>query len=254
VVERYKSSTNKFTAHAKPEFNFESPKFNVKPETLEQKSVLDNFIKVVDSRAALSYCLKRKIPDNKIPTLYYSDSFCKVINTIVPGKFKSTIIDSPRLVIPCYNEKNELVQLTGRAIDDNGIRYLHVSLSDEPKTFGIENIDFGKRIFAVEGQIDSLFIDNCVAMGSSAFDTEFTRKHKDNITLVYDNEPRSPEITKLIEKSINSGFDVCIWDDRVTEKDINLMVLGGVDVESEIKNNTFSGAEALMRFISWRKC
>ena len=249
VVERYKSSTNKFAPHAKPEFVYESPKFEPKPISL-----LDKLLPVTESRAALSYCLKRKIPDDKIPLLYYSDSFFKFINTIVPNKFKISKTDSPRLVIPCYNRDKQIVQLTGRALDDNTMRYAHVSLVDEPKTFGVERLDFSKRIFAVEGQIDSLFIDNCVAMGSSAFDTKFTRDNKDNITLVYDNEPRSPQITKLIEKSIKAGFDICVWDSMIDGKDINEMVLNGVNAQKVISENTFTGAEALMRFIAWKKC
>ena len=41
--------------------------------------------------------------------LYYSPHFYKFVNTIVDNKFPSLAGDHPRLVIPFFNEKNELI-------------------------------------------------------------------------------------------------------------------------------------------------
>ena len=42
-----------------------------------------------------------------------------------------------------------------------------------------------------------------------------------------DNEPRSREIIKRMEKLIDKDYELVIWPDNVKEKDINDMVLAG---------------------------
>ena len=52
---------------------------------------------------------------------------------------------------------------------------------------------------------------------------------------------------------IEDGESVVIWPDTVKEKDINDMVLAGLDVENIINYNTFNGLEAKLRFTKWKK-
>ena len=70
---------------------------------------------------------------------------------------------------------------------------------------------------------------------------------------IYDNEPRSREITNRISKAIDSGESVVIWPGSVDVKDINDMVLAGLDVQSVIESNTYSGLEAKLKFTTWKK-
>ena len=61
---------------------------------------------------------------------------------------------------------------------------------------------------------------------------------------------------KILEKNINIGYNVVLWPDSVVGKDINEMILSGKTVEEivdMIKENTFSGLEAIARFSSWKK-
>ena len=46
-------------------------------------------------------------------------------------------------------------------------------------------------------------------------------KDKNNFIIVYDNEPRSPETIKKIDKAITLGYKVCIWPDDILVKDVN---------------------------------
>jgi hypothetical protein len=39
----------------------------------------------------------------------------------------------------------------------------------------------------------------------------------------------------------------------VTQKDINDMVLSGLDVQSMVESNTYSGLEAKLKFTTWKK-
>ena len=106
----------------------------------------------------------------------------------------------------------------------------------------------------VEGPIDSLFLDNCLAVaGSSNFAKDVP---KENTTIVFDNERRNKEILIQIEQIIDKGYNVVLWPDDVKEKDINDMILSGKtkeEVQTIIKNNTYQGNMAKIRFSKWRK-
>ena len=74
-----------------------------------------------------------------------------------------------------------------------------------------------------------------------------------NYIWVFDNEPRSREITNRISKTIGRGDKVIIWPSNVQEKDINDMVMGGHDVMSMLESNTYSGLEANLKFNTWKR-
>ena len=76
------------------------------------------------------------------------------------------------------------------------------------------------------------------------------------LTIIFDNEPRNKEICKQIDRSINQGQRMVIWPKSVVQKDINDMILSGMtkeEIEKIIKENTFSGVEAKLKFSEWRK-
>ena len=70
---------------------------------------------------------------------------------------------------------------------------------------------------------------------------------------IYDNEPRNREITNRIAKTIDAGDSVVIWPNGIDDKDINDMVMSGLDVQSVIDSNTYSGLEAQLKFTTWKK-
>ena len=107
----------------------------------------------------------------------------------------------------------------------------------------------------VEGPIDSMFLPNCVAMAGSAINLNevFPTKPKDEIIIVMDNEPRNKQIVDRIDKYIDDGYNVCIWPDNIQEKDINDMILAGLDPEWIIVQNTRSGLTAKAALSQWKK-
>ena len=70
-------------------------------------------------------------------------------------------------------------------------------------------------------------------------DVDISRWGINNPVYVYDNEPRSPEITRRIETAISSQQTVVIWPNNIHEKDINDMVLAGHDVQSVVESNVY---------------
>ena len=137
-------------------------------------------------------------------------------------------------------------------------KYVTIKLNDKKeKIYGLDRMDHNKRIYVTEGPIDSMFIPNAIAVAGAGFDTKFIDAIKDSATLIMDNEPRSKEITKFIEKLIDNNYTVCLWPDTIQEKDINEMVLAGKSIDSimdTINTNTFQGIEAKLQFTQWRKC
>jgi hypothetical protein len=125
-------------------------------------------------------------------------------------------------------------------------------LDDEaPKLYGLETIDEEKPIYIVEGPFDSTFVENGVAMCGADVDVE-SFGWSDYIW-VLDNEPRNREIVNRVAKLIDRGEKVVIWPSNIIEKDINDMILGGQNIMSVIKLNTYSGLEAKIKFNTWKK-
>lgn len=74
---------------------------------------------------------------------------------------------------------------------------------------------------------------------------------------IYDNEKRNVEIVSRIEKSIELKNSIVIWPKGIIEKDINDLILSGntsSDIEKIIKNNTFTGLEAKLKLMGWKRC
>jgi hypothetical protein len=79
---------------------------------------------------------------------------------------------------------------------------------------------------------------------------------KENTTIIFDNEPRNVEILKRMKKYIDSGYTVCIWPENINQKDINDMVLSGMDINNlldVINENSYNELKAELRFSAWRK-
>ena len=103
----------------------------------------------------------------------------------------------------------------------------------------------------MEGPIDSLFLDNSVAMVGSDFNPR-SCGWSDYIW-VYDNEPRNRQIVERISNVIDRGEKVVIWPQAVTEKDINDMILEGKDPQKLVKDNTYQGIQAKIKLTEWKR-
>lgn len=202
------------------------------------------------------YVQKRQIPSNFHYKLFYAPKFKEWVNTIIPEKFNLETGDEPRLVIPFLDRNGNLFGFQGRGFKKDGIRYITIMIDDtKPKVYGLDTIDERGRVTVVEGPIDSMFLPNCVAMAGSAINLEdvFPDKPKNEIVVVMDNEPRNKDIVKRIDKYIDEGYNVCIWPEEVHQKDINDMVLEGLDPEWIILQNTKSGLIAKAALSQWKR-
>jgi transcription elongation factor Elf1 len=241
ILERYKADAPKTE---KPEFNFEAPKFKKSDPELEN---LTSINKLNDEHPARQFVKSRQIPEEFYSDLYLSTKFFKWAKI-------SSKQDHPRLVIPFRDSSGEVFAAQGRAFGNETPKYLTVKFQDKPKIFGLDRVNSDQRIYVVEGPIDSLFVDNCIAVAGADFGALIKSEvHLKSVTYILDNEPRSKEIVKKMETLINSGNELVIWPDTILEKDINDMVLAGKDVKEIIDNNTYSGLTATTQLSIWKR-
>jgi hypothetical protein len=205
---------------------------------------------------ARKYVQKRQIPADKHFKLFYAPKFYAFAEQF---GYKFDIKgDEPRLIIPFINKNGELMGFQGRAFGKTSLRYITIKVDeDAPKIFGLDGIDRSKPVHIVEGPIDSMFLENCVAMGGADLtDASLNYIGTKDLVFVMDNEPRSKEIINRIEKIIDMGYNVSLFPESISQKDINDMVLAGLDpieIQVLISKNTVSGLAAKAKLSEWRK-
>ena len=238
TMEKFKSGhTGRNFVNEEPVFKFEAPKFKTKIK----------LPKASEHPRPAGYLTARKLdPEN----FYYAKHFKEFANSI-KHTFDDTRYEEERIIIPLYYKKN-LIGFQGRSIDPNPIKYITVMINDEsPKIYGLDNIRTDAPVYVTEGPFDSTFVRNAIAMCGA--DADVSRWGISNPVWIYDNEPRNREITNRISKTIDSGQSVVIWPESIDDKDINDMVMSGLDVQSVIESNTYSGLEAKLKFTTWKK-
>ena len=253
VLERFKGNRT-FENKKKEEvsYKFEAPKFHsVDPLT---KIGAVKLSKCDVEHPAIKFTKSRKIPSDHYGYMYYLNDEEKLEE--LSDKYKDRIAGhSARILFPYYNEHSELIGLTGRAIDPkNKLRYLTLKLSDHPMIYGLDRVNKNRKIYVVEGPIDSLFLKNGIAVSGADFAKLDSVAPKDKCVLVFDNEPRNKEVLSQQLKMIEAGYSVCIWPDNIYEKDINDMVLRGWKYVADIiDSNTHKGISAVAAFHNWKR-
>ncbi len=220
-----------------PKFKFETPKFKPKLDLPKASENLD----------AKKYLESRKLNPDKF---YYTNQFKSWTNSL-KDVFDGTIKDEPRIIIPMFYQ-NILIGFQGRSLGPSKIKYITVMLNDDaPKIYGLDEVQKSETVYITEGPFDSTFIRNSIALCGA--DGDVAKWGISDCVWIYDNEPRNAEIHNRISRAIDRGEKVVIWPSTIKEKDINDMILSGLDVQSMIESNTYSGLEAKLKFTTWKK-
>jgi hypothetical protein len=76
--------------------------------------------------------------------------------------------------------------------------------------------------------------------------------NKDKVIICLDNQPRNKQVVNITQEYVANGFNVCIWPKSIKQKDINQMVLEGIeDIDDVIRSNAFSGLRAKIELAKW---
>ena len=258
ILERYKNGESGHTNVAKPTFIIPSPRFDKldKEKVFEHAEWCD---KLPDEHFCKVYLTKRQIPNNIYDKLLFTQHYKKFIDALVPNHGKK-LVDDARLIIPFYDEYNNLIAVSGRALEtsDKTLRYITIRTNDseEKLVYGMDRLNIHETVKIVEGPIDSLFLKNCVASGDANLLSVANKISAVNKVLIYDNESRNKDIVKMMQDAIISDQLIVVWPDTIGAKDINEMVMSGIsqdEIESIISSNTFKGLQAQLQLNTWKK-
>jgi hypothetical protein len=213
-------------------------------------------VSAVDSQQARDYLNHRMIPKHKWDELYYIEN-CQSLSSL-DYKYRDRVFgNDPRLVLPFYSRQGKLVGVSGRALNNNKLRYLTLKFDDnEPLIYGLRTVDYNKTVYVTEGPIDSLFLPNSIAVAGSDFSKLKSIVPAEQAVVVFDNERRNPQLHELMGQVIEDGFTICFWPKTILQKDINDMILNGLSsnvIEDIINKNKFSGLSAKMVLSDWSR-
>jgi hypothetical protein len=207
----------------------------------------------------------RQIPKKMWQHLYYAEDFAQWARQINRESAEG-LASEPRLVIPILDRKGHLVGAQGRIIKVStdraarkSVRYITIKPEDQEHKswYGLDRMDLTGTVYVVEGPLDSLFIPNCLAtVGMSDVFTPPKEIRERSVIYVMDNEPRNEQVVRTMEKLVQQHKRVCVWPEHIKCKDINDMIMGGLDSQeiiNIINENSASGLEAQIRINKWKK-
>jgi hypothetical protein len=259
IMERYATGEGgRHTNFKAPKITIPTPKFGKLSTDITYENA-ERCDKLPKAHFCLGYLRTRKIEEQHYSKFYYTDNYKKFCDEVYPNHGKEIDTDK-RLVIPFYDEYNSLIAVSGRALENASEKLRYVTMrtneSEDKLIYGLNTVNKNKLVHIVEGPIDSIFLENCIASS----DANLTLTAKSIVAvkkvLIFDNEPRNKEVCKMIELAIKSGHDVVIWPNTVIGKDINEMVQLGMsvdEIENIISSHTFRDIEAQTQFIFWKK-
>ena len=201
----------------------------------------------------------RRIPNPYHAKLFNCPNFKQFTNNLVPNKFDNASIerDETRLLIPFFTKEKTLHAYQGRSIGESMVKYITIILDDSvPKIYGLDTTNFNKTVYVFEGPIDSMFIPNSIATAGGDLVSSLRSFDKKNLIIVYDNEPRSKETIKKLDKAIMNGYSVVIWPENMEHKDVNDMILAGLTsefIQHIIDKHTYRDLAAKLQLTKWSK-
>lgn len=250
VFERYKKSNNKQLIF--------SPEIEVKvKKKLKKHFELPTIEELNKEHFARNYIENlRQIPKDYLSSLYFCENFKEWTNLQKETFNENSLkFEESRIIIPLTMD-GEIFGFQGRSLQKKSkIKYITIILdSTKPKIYGLDSIDWNKNVYIVEGPFDSMFIPNCLAMvGADLNFNDLPKNTEVDYIFIYDNERRNKQIISRMEKTIEMGHSIVIWPLYLKDKDINAMVLEGIDPIEVIKTNTFKGLQAKAKLINWKR-
>ena len=252
VFERFKDGK---VESEKPEFDF-TPSKILKSKTAHERTLesLKRFDQLVTTHPAKKFIFDRLIPKEHWDKFFFCPNFYEWTNSIVPNKFPSLSQDHPRVVIPFYDRAGNFFAFQGRAFGKEQPKYITIKFDEtKQKIYGIDRIDLNKPVMITEGPIDSLFLDNALALAGA--DAVVNIQHE-QCTMIFDNEPRNEHIVNRMKTAVDKRFNLVVWPESLKYKDINDMIISGMSstkIASLIHSSTYCGLQAHQHINNWKR-
>jgi|688.fasta_scaffold280589_2 hypothetical protein len=208
-----------------------------------QVKYFDNFPIV---KTTLQYCKNRR--------LFSAINSPKTLFCCLNDKFHGN-----RLIIPFYNEKGKIESYISRKISDNDkkAKYL-IKFGSKKPVFNLNKIDENfPYIFIFEGQIDSMFVKNGIAISGTHLTNEQEQEITNNFPFhqkiwVLDNYRfEEKEVVDIIINKLKNNEKVFLYEGIYSKtKDLNdFCVENKIDCidPNDIINFSFSGEKGLLK-------
>lgn len=205
-----------------------------------------------DDHPAKLYLKGRGMTPMEYSRLMFTEDFGDLARYINPESGEKLKAE-PRIVIPFVTPDGVVDMMQGRSLDpDSHLRYISIKRHDDvEKIYGRYDLDDTQLVRCVEGPLDSLFVDNCIA----TCDANLNRSDAD--VLIWDIQPRNKEIIRYMEEAIENQRSLVIWPIVPDKKlDINDLIKKGVtrqQIMAMIDANTYNGLTAKLKFSQWKK-
>jgi hypothetical protein len=188
------------------------------------------FQPAINYKAAYEFCKRRNIVEY-IHDLYYN---------VHPDSMLSGMIVFPFIM----GDRETLYGFQGRHTEK---KLFHTySKNESMKVYNLYNVDVTKTVYAFESIIDSLMMDNTIAMLGTTLSENVFKKLKD-IVYVCDNDGTG---LKRTLQYLNEGKKCFIFPDSFKFKDFNEAVMGGINkstLPSLVEENTFQGLSGITK-------
>ncbi len=233
----------------------EAPKVSKIVENLPYSDRLD---RLPEGHPIIKYVKARMIPEEAFKKLWFTSKWQELCNSVSPGTFTKPAQEH-RLVIPIFNKAGKIESFQGRALKESRVKYMTIKADENStKIYGQESIDESKDyVLIVEGPIDSLFLDNALAITGGSISLDAV-PYPDKRIWVLDNEPRHKDTIKRMKSLVDAGEKVLFWDSsRFSSKDINDMVKNEQATKAELMDyiltNYDSGLMATIKLSAFSK-
>lgn len=250
-LERYKNE-NKGNV-ATPDFSIAKtkPVFNI-----VQKINLPTIESLPEDHAAKKYLLDRKIPRDKMNDIYYASNFKTFVLEMLPD-YEKTLFEEQRIIFPFYDQDKKILGFQGRAIGESKVKYITIKMDDDfKKIYGLDRVDLTKRVYVVEGIIDSMFLDNAVALMDASLHKVSSVLGNHDYILIPDRDIRNKEVMKNVAKMIDMKYNVCLLPKSFPGKDLNDYIMADGNqstLQHIIDQNTFQDLRLKLEFEMWKK-
>lgn len=207
--------------------------------------------------AARAYIRQRKVPQDQLERMWYTDDFRSISNNLDKEKFSKPgqIWPESRIILPCMEmDGSRMSAMQGRSLEpDAKVRYIMIRIDkDGTRLFGLERSDPTSTAIVLEGPIDTFFVENSIALCGASVSVEIPLKDR---IFYLDQEPRNPQIVQRLYDLAEKGERICILPDEFSEKDANEIHIEMGLSRSELYNlaveHSYSGQRARLKLSRW---
>lgn len=220
------------------------------------RSLLDSCVSIANldsDHKARAYIEGRKIQEEFFNDLYYIENVLDIMNQLESYKDSAAkMTKRDAIVIPFFDKNRELMCVQFRFFTGD-LRYLTLKVTDDAqKIWGLDRVDWTKRVYVCEGMFDASFVPNCIAVAGASIMSVIKYiegQAKSDVVLIFDKDYRTNyEIYNQVVKAISAGYKIVMFDKFFEAKDINSQIqdYGSTvpEVIEYIESRTFYGLMA----------